>query len=105
VRKIRKGDQVIVRKGRNSGKQGVVLRIVDDQHLIVEGVNLIKRHTKPNPHLGRPGGIIDKESPIQRSNVALVNPVTNKADRVGIKFMEDRRKVRYFKSDGEVVDL
>jgi large subunit ribosomal protein L24 len=105
VNKIRKGDQVYVRKGRNRGKHGVVLRVLDDQHLIVEGINMIKRHTKPNPQLGRPGGIIDRESPIPIANVALVNPVSNKPDRIGIRTLQDGRKVRFFKSNGEVVDL
>jgi large subunit ribosomal protein L24 len=80
------------------------MRVFADNRVIVEGVNLVKRHTKPNPQLGTPGGIIEKEVPIQLSNVALYNPATQKPDRVGIRFLEDGRKVRYFKSNGEVVD-
>ena len=104
MNKIRKGDQVYVIAGRDRGKRGSVMRVFADNRVIVEGVNLVKRHTKPNPQLGTPGGIIEKEVPIQVSNVALYNPVTQKPDRVGIRSLEDGRKVRYFKSNGEVVD-
>jgi large subunit ribosomal protein L24 len=104
MNKIRKGDQVYVIAGRDRGKRGSVMRVFADNRVIVEGVNLVKRHTKPNPQLGTPGGIIEKEVPIQLSNVALYNPATQKPDRVGIRFLEDGRKVRYFKSNGEVVD-
>jgi large subunit ribosomal protein L24 len=102
--KIRKGDGVIVITGKDKGKRGVVLRRVDAEHLVVEGVNRAKRHTKPNPMKGQPGGIVDIEMPIHISNVALFNAATQKADRVGFKSLDDGRKVRVFKSNGEVVD-
>jgi large subunit ribosomal protein L24 len=102
--KVRKGDQVYVITGRDKGKRGTVVRVYADERVIVEGVNMVKRHTKPNPQLGTPGGIIEKEAPIQVSNVALFNPVTQKPDRVGFRVLDDGRKVRYFKSNGEVVD-
>lgn len=104
MRKIRKGDDVIVITGRDRTKRGTVLRIVDTDHLLIEGVNRVKKHQRPNPAKGLTGGIIDKEMPINVSNVALFNPVTKKADRVGIRQLEDGRRVRYFKSNGEVVD-
>ena len=103
--KIKKGDEIAVLTGRDKGKRGAVLRIVDDSHVIVEGVNMVKRHTKPNPQMGAPGGIVEKELPIHISNVGLYNPVTEKADRVGYKILEDGRKVRVFKSNNEVVDI
>ena len=102
--KIRKGDDVVVISGKDKGKRGTVLRRVDDERLLVEGVNRVKKHTKPNPMKGQAGGIVEKEMPIQVSNVALFNPATQKADRVGFKFLDDGRKVRVFKSNGEVVD-
>jgi large subunit ribosomal protein L24 len=102
--KIRKGDGVVVITGKDKGKRGVVLRRVDVDHVLVEGINRVKKHTKPNPMKGQPGGIIDKEMPIHISNVALFNPVSQKADRVGFKSLDDGRKVRVFKSNGEVVD-
>jgi large subunit ribosomal protein L24 len=105
MNKIRKGDQVYVIAGRDKGKRGVVTAVRDDDRVLVEGINMIKRHTKPNPTSGTPGGIIDKEAPIHISNVALFNPVTSKPDRVGIKILTDGRKVRIFKSTQEVVDL
>jgi large subunit ribosomal protein L24 len=101
--KIRKGDDVIVIAGKDKGKRGAVLRRVDADHVVVEGVNKVKKHTKPNPIKGQPGGILDKEMPIHVSNVALFNPATQKADRVGFKTLEDGRKVRVFKSNGEIV--
>lgn len=104
MRKIRKGDDVIVITGKDKGKRGTVLRLVDDEHLVVENVNVVKKHQKPNPQRGIPGGIIDKEMPLQVSNVALYNPQKGGADRVGFKTLEDGRKVRVFKSNGEVVD-
>ncbi|OHC65436.1 MAG: 50S ribosomal protein L24 [Rhodocyclales bacterium GWA2_65_20] len=104
MNKIRKGDGVIVITGKDKGKRGVVLSRVDDERVIVEGINRVKKHTKPNPMKGQPGGIVEKEMPIQISNVALFNPVTQKADRVGFKSLDDGRKVRVFKSNGEVVD-
>jgi len=104
MNKIRKGDAVIVIAGKDKGKRGTVLSRVDDQQLVVEGVNRVKKHTKPNPMKGQAGGIVEKEMPIHISNIALFNPATKKADRVGIKTLEDGRKVRVFKSNGEVVD-
>lgn len=104
MQKIRKGDEVIVIAGRSKGQRGAVLKRIDDNRLLVENVNMIKKHVKPNPNTGETGGIIDKESPIQQSNVMIFNPNTEKGDRVGIKILEDNRKVRYYKSNGEVID-
>ena len=104
MEKIRKGDDVIVTTGKDKGKRGTVLRIVDARHLVVEGVNRVKKHQRPNPVKGLTGGIVDKDMPIDISNVALYNPQTKKADRVGFKLMGDGRKVRVFKSNGEMVD-
>jgi large subunit ribosomal protein L24 len=104
MNKIRKGDDVVVIAGKDKGKRGTVLGRLDDEHLVVEGINRVKKHTKPNPMKGQPGGIVEKEMPIQISNVALFNPGTQKADRVGFKILDDGRKVRVFKSNGEVVD-
>ena len=104
MKKIRKGDQVIVLTGRDKGKRGTVLRRVDAQHVIVEGVNRVKKHQRPNPMKNVTGGIVDKDMPIHISNVALFNPATKKADRVGVKSLEDGRKVRVFKANGEQVD-
>jgi large subunit ribosomal protein L24 len=104
MRKIRKGDDVIVIAGKDKGKRGIVLRLVDDDHLVVEGVNKVKKHQKPNPLKGITGGILDKEMPIDASNVAIFNPVTKKADRVGFKTLEDKRKVRLYRSNGELID-
>ena len=104
MEKIRKGDDVIVTVGKDKGKRGTVLRIVDARHLVVEGVNRVKKHQRPNPAKGLTGGIVDKDMPIDISNVALYNPQTKKADRVGFKQMQDGRKVRVFKSNGEMVD-
>ena len=101
--KIRRDDEVVVLAGKDKGKQGKVLRVlIADNRLIVEGVNLVKKHTKPNPQLGIAGGIVEKEASIHVSNVAIVNPATGKADRVGFRF-EDEKKVRFFKSNGELV--
>ncbi len=105
MKKIRKGDEVMVLTGRNKSARGKVLRVLDDERLVVEGVNLVKRHTRPNPQVGQAGGIIEKEAPIHVSNVAIFNAGTGKADRVGFKTLEDGRKVRFFKSNGEVVDI
>jgi large subunit ribosomal protein L24 len=104
MEKIRKGDDVIVTTGKDKGKRGTVLRIVDARHLVVEGVNRVKKHQRPNPLKNQAGGIVDKDMPIDISNVALFNPQTKKADRVGFKLMQDGRKVRVFKSNGEMVD-
>jgi large subunit ribosomal protein L24 len=104
MNKIRKGDEVIVTTGKDKGKRGNVLRILASGHVVVEGANLVKKHAKPNPMRGVVGGIISKEMPLDISNVALYNPATQKGDRVGFKSLEDGRKVRVFKSSGEVVD-
>lgn len=103
--KIRKGDDVIVLTGKDKGKRGTVLRKLDDERVLVENVNMAKKHVKPNPMKGEQGGIVEKEMALHISNVALYNPSTDKADRVGFKVLEDGRKVRVFKSDGEVVDV
>lgn len=103
MRKIRKGDEVIVTTGKDKGKRGTVLRVLD-QALVVEGVNRVRKAVKPNPMRGTTGGFMDKDMPIDISNVALFNPATGKGDRVGIKTLEDGRMVRFFKSNGEVVD-
>lgn len=104
MRKIRKGDKVTILAGKDKGKQGTVLNMMPDDRVLVESVNLIKKHVRPNPQKGVTGGIVSKEAPLHISNVSLVNPVTGKADRVGIKRLEDGTKVRYFKSNGEVLD-
>ncbi len=107
MQKIRKGDDVIVIAGRDKGKRGTVLKRIDDEHVIVEGVNRVKKHTRPNPMRGVQGGIVDKDMPIHISNIALFNPQTQKADRVGVRTIgegSDARKVRYFKANGEVID-
>jgi large subunit ribosomal protein L24 len=104
MRKIKKGDNVVVIAGRDKGKRGDVARVVDDTHVIVNGVNQVKRHTKPNPMKNQPGGIVTKEVPIHVSNVAIWNPVTQKPDRIGFKLMEDGRKLRFFKSNGEQIN-
>ena len=105
MRKIRKGDDVVVTTGRDRGKRGTVLRILDAEHVVVEGANRVKKHQRPNPMKGVQGGIIEKEMPLHVSNVALYNPVTKKADRTGLRTLEDGRRVRFFKSNGEVVDV
>ena len=105
MRKIRKGDDVLVTTGKDRGKRGTVLRIVDDEHVIVEGANKVKKHQRPNPMKGITGGISDKEMPVHISNVALYNPTTKKGDRIGVRTLEDGRRVRFFKSNGEVVDV
>jgi large subunit ribosomal protein L24 len=108
--KIRKGDQVVVTTGRDKGKRGTVLRVFDTGKVLVEGVNRMKKHQRPNPMKNLTGGIVDKEMPIHISNVMLVNPASGEGDRVGFKFLEAQsgaaaRKVRFFKSNGEVVDV
>lgn len=105
MRKIKKGDQVVVIAGKDKGKKGTVLSFADDNRLLVEGINLVRKHQKPNPNRGINGGIIEKAMPIHYSNVALFNPSTHKADRVGFRLLADGRKVRYFKTTNEVVDL
>jgi large subunit ribosomal protein L24 len=104
MQRIRKGDEVIVLAGRDKGKRGTVLRRIDDDHVVVEGVNRTKKHQRPNPMKGVTGGIVDKDLPIHISNVALFNPATKKADRVGTKTLQDGRKVRIFKANDEQVD-
>ena len=101
MNKIKKGDSVVVIAGRDKGKRGDVARVVDDNHVVVSGVNTVKKHTKPNPMKNQPGGIVTMEVPIDVSNVAIWNPVTQKADRIGMRLLEDGRKVRFFKSNGE----
>jgi len=103
--KIRKGDDVIVLAGKDKGKRGTVLRMLDAERVLVENVNMAKKHVKPNPMKGEQGGIVEKEMALHMSNVALFNPAKDMADRVGFKVLEDGRKVRVFKSDGEVVDV
>jgi large subunit ribosomal protein L24 len=105
MRKIKKGDEVVVTTGRDKGKRGTVLRVVDPEHLLVEGANVVKKHQRPNPMKGQTGGIIEKEMPLHVSNVAIFNPATRKADRVGIKVRDDGRRVRVFKSNGEMIDV
>ena len=101
MRKIKKGDSVVVIAGRDKGKRGDVAQIVDARHVIVNGVNTVKKHAKPNPMKNQPGGIVTKELPIDVSNVAIWNPVTQKPDRIGMRVLEDGRKVRFFKGNGE----
>jgi large subunit ribosomal protein L24 len=104
MKRIRKGDRVIVIAGREKGRQGTVIRVLEDDRVLVENVNMVKKHQKPNPQLNQPGGIVQKEAPIHVSNVMLFNPATKKGDRVGFKTLDDGRKVRVFRSNGEVVD-
>ena len=104
MHKIRKGDDVLVLTGRDKGKRGTVVKIVDAEHVMVEGANKVKKHQRPNPMKGITGGIVEKEMPLHISNVGLFNPATKQADRIGIKVLADGRRVRYFKSNGEVVE-
>jgi large subunit ribosomal protein L24 len=104
MQRIRTGDEVVVLAGRDKGKRGTVLRRVDADHVVVEGVNRVKKHQRPNPMKGVTGGIVDKDLPIHISNVALFNPATKKADRAGVKTLQDGRKVRIFKANDEQVD-
>jgi large subunit ribosomal protein L24 len=104
MKRIKKGDQVIVVAGKDKGRQGTVLKVSDDS-VLVEAINMAKKHTKANPMAGAEGGIVDVEMPLAISNVMLFNPMTSKGDRVGFKVLDDGRKVRYFKSNGEVVDV
>ncbi len=103
MERLKKGDQVVVIAGKDRGKTGEITARAKNGKFIVQGINLVKKHTKPNPAMGTPGGIVDKEMPIDGSNLALLNPATGKADKVGFKILEDGRKVRFFKSNGEVV--
>ena len=105
MEKIRKGDDVIVTAGKDKGKRGTVLRVVDPEYILVEGANRVKKHQRPNPMKNTSGGIVDKEMPLHVSNVAIFNPTSKKADRVGTKVLDDGRRVRIFKSNGEVIDV
>jgi large subunit ribosomal protein L24 len=104
MRKFRKGDQVVVLSGRDKGRQGAVIQVLDDGHVIVEGINVVKRHTRPNPQAGKQGGIVSKEMPLHVAKIAIWNPTTKKADRVGFKTLADGKKVRRFSSNGEMLD-
>ena len=104
MKTIRKGDQVVVRSGRDKGRRGAVLQVLDGDALLVEGINRVKRHTKANPQANQPGGIIEKEMPLATSKVAIWNAGAKKADRIGYKTLADGKKVRFFKSNGEVID-
>ena len=104
MRKIRKGDQVIVRSGRDKGRRGAVLQVLADGRVLIESVNMVKKHTKPNPQAGKPGGIIEKEMPLVASKVAIWNPSSKKADRIGVKTLADGKRVRFFKSNGEMLE-
>jgi large subunit ribosomal protein L24 len=103
MRKIKKGDNVVVIAGRDKGKRGDVKSTLGDTHVVVAGINQVKKHTRPNPMQNQPGGIVTKEAPINASNVAIWNPVTQKADRIGFRTLQDGRKVRFYKSNGEVL--
>ena len=104
MKRLKTGDDVIVITGKDKGKRGTISRIMPYDRVVIDNINIVKRHTKPNPNRGVAGGIVEKEMPIHRSNVALFNPATKKADRTGFRVLKDGRKVRYFKSNNEVVD-
>ena len=103
MNKIRKGDQVVVTTGRDKGKRGTVTQRVDETHVIVDGINVVKKHVKPNPMKGATGGVVDKTMPIDQSNIRIWNGATGKADKVGIKLLDDGKKVRVYKSSGEQI--
>jgi large subunit ribosomal protein L24 len=105
MKRIHKGDQVIVTTGRSKGQRGHVLRMLGEDRMLVENINMVKKHQKPNPSVNQPGGIVEKESPIHASNVQVYNPGTGKADKVGFKTLDDGRKVRIFRSTGEAIDI
>ncbi len=105
MNKIRKGDEVIVRTGKDKGRRGTVLQIIDDGRVLVEGINLAKKHTKPNPNIGEQGGIVDKAMPLDVSNVLVFNPKSKKGERIGIRVEDDGSKVRVFRGTGDVVDI
>ena len=105
MNKIRKGDEVIVQAGKDKGRRGTVLQVLDDGRVLVEGINLAKKHTKPNPNIGEPGGIKDKAMPLDASNVLVFNPKSKKGERVGFRIGDDGNKVRVFKQSGDVVDI
>jgi large subunit ribosomal protein L24 len=104
MRKIKKGDNVVIITGKDKGKRGAVLRVIDDNHVLIEAANRVRKHQKPNPMKGTTGGIVDKEMPIHVSNIAIFNPTTQKADRVGVKQLDDGRRVRIYRSNGEMLD-
>ncbi len=104
MRRLKTGDEVIVIAGKDKGRRGTITRVMKDDKVVVENINVVKKHQKGNPNSGVPGGIVDKEMPIDVSNVMLFNPATGKGDRVGFKFLDDGRKVRYFKSNDEIVE-
>jgi large subunit ribosomal protein L24 len=105
MQRIRKGDQVVVRSGRDKGRRGAVIQVLGDGRVVVESVNRVKKHQKPNPQANKPGGIIEKEMPLVASKVAIWNPTAKTGDRVGIKTLKDGKRVRYFKSNGEMLDV
>lgn len=105
MHRIRQGDDVIVTAGKDKGRRGNVVKVLANDRVVVQNINMVKKHQKPNPAAGQPGGIIEKEMPIHISNVMIYNPAKGKGDRIGFKTLEDGRKVRYFKSDNEVVDV
>lgn len=105
MNRIKKGDEIIVIAGKDKGRRGTVLRVLENGKMLIENVNVVRKHQKPNPNAGIQGGIIEKEMPLHPSNIMLFNPITNKGDRVGIKTLEDGRRVRFFKSNNEVVDI
>ena len=105
MNRIRKGDTVVIMVGKDRGRQGTVLRMLPNNRVIVEGLNLVKKHTKPNPQAGLQGGIIEREAPLDLSNVQIYNPTTQRPDRIGFRTLEDGRKVRFFKSNQEVIDI
>ncbi len=105
MNRIRKGDTVVVMVGKDRGRQGTVLRMLPGNRVVVEGLNLVKRHTKPNPQAGLQGGIVEREAPLDLSNVQIYNPTTQRPDRIGFRSLEDGRKVRFFKSNQEVIDI
>ncbi len=105
MQRIRKGDTVVVKTGKDRGRRGAVIRVYPNGRVLVEGVNMVRKHMKPNPATGSKGGIVDKEVPLDGSNVMLFNPVTKKGDRIGLKRLDDGRKVRFFRATGELVDV
>ena len=105
MNRLKKGDEVIITKGSDKGRRGTVVRVLEGYRVVVEGINMVKKHTKPNPNAGIQGGIVEQERSIHTSNVMLYNPVTGKGDRIGVKALEDGRRVRYYKSNNEVVDV
>jgi large subunit ribosomal protein L24 len=105
MNKIRKGDQVVVLSGRDKGRKGAVLQVLADGRVVVESINRVKKHQKPNPQANKPGGIVEKEMPLAMSKIAIWNPTAKKGDRVGIKTLGDGKRVRFFKSNGEMLDV